>query len=733
MAAIYFLALYGTALLAMLGLHLGRARFTLAPVFAFAGLLTFLIWQLHQAGWWLVWGEYNINAAFLAPTPAILLGVAVVYAMDGLRTARAYLVTVGFALLGSVAFLEFLSGLSKVAPLPSIFYPPLFSQLALAAALLLATGLTVLGLELARRWLPIGWSMSAGFLIGMMGFLGGYSWISYNPAMASENIAIETPVFLMCSAVPMALLIVYGGLAARAGLVLPARPLGALFAIWRQVEMEIREAREDFLKARETIDELRRLNRALETEQMLRTHQVDNSPAAILEVDRKGTVTKVNDAARKLLEPTGAGLVPGMQAERILPGFSSFLHDPDVLSRVLVVSDATGQAPRHVQVTVLPNGNQNYGPAYSVIAEDVTERERQAFKRTVTARVRGIQMTGRVVSHDFSNLMLALESNLDRVVEALPAARNVQLQDTLRAIKDGVLRSRDMLKQLGSQQPFSLPELKTHDIAELAAEAVRLNEPAIRQAHVALSTDLPPGILVEVDRTQIVRVFMNLIGNAVRATPAQGRIEVALRREVGGVIIQIRDTGIGMTPAQLATAYEPGFSTKGDGQGGLGLAISYLIVEAHGGRLTLTSQLGRGTLATILLPLAIGDRPAATGLTILVLSARETLRDGLAERIFAQGGEAIEVVEPAELDAVLAEGTASWSAVVRDRDFPLSQAQELILAGFPQIVVGPDPALPVEIRNQSGTELPRALLDEIQAALADLPSRAGNRVTPAAQ
>jgi len=313
--------------------------------------------------------------------------------------------------------------------------------------------------------------------------------------------------------------------------------------------------------------------------------------------------------------------------------------------------------------------------------------------------------------------MLALESNLTRVIDALPTAKSEQLQETLRAIHDGVLRSRDMLKQLGSQQPFALPELKTHDIGELAAEALRLSEPAIRQAQVNLASDLPSGILVDADRTQMVRVFMNLIGNAVRATPAGGRIEVSVSGAVAGVAVAIRDTGVGMTPEQLAKAYEPGFSTKGGGQGGLGLAISYLIVEAHGGRLSLASQLGQGTQATILLPRATGDRSAAAGIGVLVLSADQARRDSLADRIFARGGETIEIVDPAELEAILAEEAPSWSLVLRDRDFPVTQEQEDRLASFPQILVGAGPGAPLEIRNQAGA-LPNRLLEEIQAALA---------------
>jgi signal transduction histidine kinase len=709
-ASYYFLSLYATTLLAMLGLHLGRTRFTLAPVFAFAAVLSFLIWQLHQSGWWIVWGGFNINAAFLAPTPAILLGMSVVYAMDGMRAARAYLLTIALAASGSIAFLEFLSGLSRVVPLPSIFYPPLFSQMALAVALVVATAMTVPGCELARRVLPIGLAMATGFLTGMAAFIAAFSFISYNPSMALRDVTIEGPEFLLASILPMGCLLVYGVFAARSGLIMPSRPFAALFAVWHSAEREIREAREDFMRARETIGELQRLNRTLETEQKLRADQVDNSPAAVLEVDRHGAIIKANAPARRLLERPGVAAEPAKPLEALLPGFAAFLHDRDVLSRVLTVPQAAGQPPRHIQVTVLPNGNANYGPALSVIAEDVTEREREAVKRAVSDRVRGIQLTGRVVSHDFSNLMLALEGNLARIVEGLPPMQRDGMHDTLRAISDGMVHGRDMLKQLGSQQPFALPELGLHDVADLIADALRLQEPGARQAQITLASNALHGILVEIDRTQIVRVLLNLIGNAVRATAPGGRIEVTAGSSPEGAVVEVRDTGIGMTKEQLAAAFEPGFSTKGGGQGGLGLAVSYLIVEAHGGSLTLASEPARGTTARIVLPLALAA--STGGATALVLAADAMLRDALAEHLLAGGIEPIEVAEPAELEALIAEAQIGWTAVVRATDFPLSARQEAALGACPQLVV-----------NEAGLcravngEPPHALRELVKAAL----------------
>ena len=103
-------------------------------------------------------------------------------------------------------------------------------------------------------------------------------------------------------------------------------------------------------------------------------------------------------------------------------------------------------------------------------------------------------------------------------------------------------------------------------------------------------------------------MLLNLIGNAIKFTPQNGRIDVRALTGAGGEIrIDIRDSGIGMSAADLARAFEPfqqadgGYDRKREGTG-LGLAICHRLMRLHGGCVKLTSELGRGTVATVIIP-----------------------------------------------------------------------------------------------------------------------------------
>lgn len=108
------------------------------------------------------------------------------------------------------------------------------------------------------------------------------------------------------------------------------------------------------------------------------------------------------------------------------------------------------------------------------------------------------------------------------------------------------------------------------------------------------------------DTRQLGRAIGNLLDNAIRATPAGGRILVALSRRKNGVRIVISDNGEGMKPSELARALD-GHRLGVDGKvearrAGLGLPLARQLIEAHGGKLEMQSEKGAGTTATIALP-----------------------------------------------------------------------------------------------------------------------------------
>jgi PAS domain S-box-containing protein len=128
-------------------------------------------------------------------------------------------------------------------------------------------------------------------------------------------------------------------------------------------------------------------------------------------------------------------------------------------------------------------------------------------------------------------------------------------------------------------------------------------------AGVALVIDMPDALpLVQADQIRLRQILLNVMSNAVKFTPAGGRVEVSAAVETEGIAIAVRDTGIGMTPDEVAIAFEPfrqidgALSRRYNGTG-LGLPLAKALAELHGGALSIQSIPGAGTEVSIRLPL----------------------------------------------------------------------------------------------------------------------------------
>jgi signal transduction histidine kinase len=141
------------------------------------------------------------------------------------------------------------------------------------------------------------------------------------------------------------------------------------------------------------------------------------------------------------------------------------------------------------------------------------------------------------------------------------------------------------------------------DLNEHLRDTLKLTQAEFRR-RVLVETDFGDLPAVECYPQMLNQVFLNLVVNAGQAIDGEGRIEVRTRAEGGTVHITIADNGRGMTPEQMAHAFEPGFTTKPVGVGtGMGLAIAKEIVEErHGGTIGVRSKPGAGTTFEIRIP-----------------------------------------------------------------------------------------------------------------------------------
>jgi len=146
------------------------------------------------------------------------------------------------------------------------------------------------------------------------------------------------------------------------------------------------------------------------------------------------------------------------------------------------------------------------------------------------------------------------------------------------------------------------------DPAAEIADAVRMMSAQTRKAGVTLITELAPDIPhLKADRRRVRQIQLNLLSNALKFTPAGGRVTVRAHLTAEGLAMQVTDTGIGMRREDFSKALEPfgqvdsSLARKYEGTG-LGLPLTRQMVELHGGRLMLESALGQGTTVTVILP-----------------------------------------------------------------------------------------------------------------------------------
>jgi signal transduction histidine kinase len=147
------------------------------------------------------------------------------------------------------------------------------------------------------------------------------------------------------------------------------------------------------------------------------------------------------------------------------------------------------------------------------------------------------------------------------------------------------------------------------DLGKTVAAALRLVRDRARAKRIALSVDLPPPApLIQADPARLRQILVNLLSNAIKFTPEGGSVSLTAREaENGDLIIAIRDSGIGISPGDLAHVVEPFGQVRdpmrrSEEGTGLGLPIARHLIEAHGGSLAIESEMGRGTMVTLRFP-----------------------------------------------------------------------------------------------------------------------------------
>ena len=233
------------------------------------------------------------------------------------------------------------------------------------------------------------------------------------------------------------------------------------------------------------------------------------------------------------------------------------------------------------------------------------QRQREADVAVRLARVDQLASLGQLaagLAHEIKNPLAGIQGALEVLRDESADSETVRIYEEMLAELKRVNVILYRLLEAGRPAPLRLART---DFAKLLGETSELLRPSLRRQKVELVTaaaaDLPA---LQLDAAKIRQVLVNLIQNAAEAMQDQGgRITVRASGfpAEAAVVVAVEDNGPGIAADQLANVFEPFFTTKFTGTG-LGLAISKSLVEQHGGRIEVTSELGTGTSFLVILP-----------------------------------------------------------------------------------------------------------------------------------
>ncbi|HEY3062966.1 MAG TPA: ATP-binding protein [Chloroflexota bacterium] len=295
----------------------------------------------------------------------------------------------------------------------------------------------------------------------------------------------------------------------------------------------------------------------------------------------------------ELLLRFGFLVMTGMEA--------GFLAQEAHQSRVALAMELEHTRELHRESTALAQDNARL---YTELHERLQELERTHDQLIQSAKLAAIGELAANVAHEINNPLTAVLTNAELLADDY-GAENTHTPE-LQTIREEALRARGIVRSLLDFARQTPPKLELTEPEAIVQAVIPLVHKRAAVANVEIRHSSAAGPLpILVDVNQMKQVFINLLTNAIDAMPNGGIVSVTERRQDDRVEIVVSDTGMGIRPEHRDRIFEPFFTTKPGVSGtGLGLSVSYGIVERHRGTITVDSTIGVGTTFTVGLPFA---------------------------------------------------------------------------------------------------------------------------------
>ena len=248
------------------------------------------------------------------------------------------------------------------------------------------------------------------------------------------------------------------------------------------------------------------------------------------------------------------------------------------------------------------------GGAFNYLARSLEKAESERDKAEKTARqserLASVGQLAAGIGHEINNPLMNIMALAALIEEAVK--NDEQALSDIRILQKEGQRCARIVQGILSFARESKPHYHEFDISQLIEDTLKLLWHRIENADITLLTELQPNLKIVGDSNQLQQVLVNVILNAVQASPQKGKIYIKSYKDIDYIAIEIIDAGAGIALKDLSKVFDPFFTTKAEGEGtGLGLSISYGIVKHHGGTIHLENRDGAGLRVVILLPFQV--------------------------------------------------------------------------------------------------------------------------------
>ena len=340
---------------------------------------------------------------------------------------------------------------------------------------------------------------------------------------------------------------------------------------------------------------------------------IESITVGVAVISDEGRVTTWNPTMRGL-----TGLAPedvvGRRSDGVFPA-----EIVAALRRFITGTGWTVPEPAHIHKTAIPrkNGNdrlvnitlapfvssENLDSGTLLLFDDVTEKVQLEQQLLQAEKLSSIGLFAAGIAHEVNTPLTGISSYVQMLIQETDS-EDPNL-DVLKSIEKQSFRASTIINNLLNFARVSETEVQQVNLNSLMLETLSLLDHPLRNSGVDVALDLDPGLPSTLGSGgRLQQVFMNLFLNARDAMPDGGELVVRTRQKNSTLLIEISDTGKGISPENVKRIYDPFFTTKGIGRGtGLGLSVSYGIIQEHSGRISVDSRPGKGTTFTLAIPL----------------------------------------------------------------------------------------------------------------------------------